>query len=140
MEKKLRVTENLLLKILADQSGLSRKEIAKALNITPQWLSTILNSDEKLSEEIKAKASSFFKVSSDYFNKTKIDEVLPIVEEPPSEYQVGASWQYMAEMESRLREEIARLQAETKHLTSEMRNKDDMIDRLLKIIEQGKKE
>lgn len=144
MEKKLRVTENLLLKILADQSGLSRKEIAQALNITPQWLSTVLNSDEKLSEEIKAKAASLFKVSSDYFKKTKIDESVPIVEEPPPpEYRVGASWQDIAQMEALLKAEIERLKEEVRQAAIRIKEKEgtiedqrDMINKLIAVLDK----
>ena len=140
MERKIRLTENLLLKILADQSSFDRKEIAKALGITPQWLATLLNSDEKLSEEIKEKAARLFKISTDYFSADNIESAVTIVSEPPPpEYQTGSKWQDLAAEEVRLREEIARLKGEALATSKQLREKDEMIGRLLGIIEQQQK-
>lgn len=146
MEKKLRITENLLLKILSDQSGLSRKDIAKHLKITPQWLSTILNSNEKLSEEIKERACLLFKVPPGYFDaeqENNLHNASIVSEPPPPEYQTGSAWQDIARQEAELKMEIERLKEQVRQAAARISERDgtiqeqeDMIQRLLSVIEK----
>lgn len=140
MEKKTRLSEGELLKLLADRSTLSKSDIAKELRIKATTLSKTFKF-QKLSPKIKHEAARLFKIHIGYFSGEGAPDVeIPSVSEPPPpEYQTGSKWQELAAEEVRLREEIARLKGEALVTAKQLREKDEMIGRLLGIIERQQK-
>ena len=134
MESKIRITEGLLLKLLADQSGLSRVKIAESLQITPQWLATVLNENDPLSEEIKVRAAELFNVSPDFFNASDIQSAVGLaVAEPSPGYGIEKSIEVE---EARLLAEIARLKDQARVLAERLAEKDRLIEDSKKTIER----
>lgn len=123
--KGLHQGERLLL--IANRSGMTRKEIAHRLNIHPGHLSKLFKS-ELLTSKIKKGASELFDIPISFFETAEMGSVdfkMSELNEPDSEYQTrqigemtaGEVFQYWEEKDKRHWEERGRLLAIIENLT-----------------------
>lgn len=139
MQQQNRPHQGKILESLIVRSEHNKKEAAKLLGFHPSYLSTQYKESE-ISEELKERAAKLFQVDVSIF-ETDLPNLPPPpshVAEPPPEYRTGATWQSMAEAESNLRAEIARLEGEAAQMLRRLADKDKTIEDLLSLLRNRK--
>ena len=83
MENNKKNSEGEALLILVRRSGMTGREVAQALDLTPATLSRHYKR-QTLTKKVRRKAAALFDVSEDYFSKHQLPE--QTAAEPPAKY------------------------------------------------------
>lgn len=132
MEISNKKSEGEALLILVRRSGMTDREVAQALDLTPATLSRHYKR-QALTKKVRRKAAAFFNVPEDYFSKHQ--SIAPAVTEPPAKYTPRP------EVIARLEKENAQLKKELEQmrlrLVEQQLISDDLADQLKQITSPG---
>lgn len=108
---------------------------ARQLGYNYSYLSSVFGK-QKLNPKFKKRISKLLNVGMAAIEDSS--GLSHVAEPPPPEYAVGSKWQDLAQEESRLRAEIARLEGEAAQMLRRLADKDKTIEDLLALLRNRK--